>query len=136
MIRIKNATYRGSNDRPALYDLTIPADFNGHLIVFIHGYMGFKDWGAWNNLSNYFTENGFGFSKFNLTHNGTTIAAPYDFKDLEQTKAQDLSNSLGFSAIINNALPLSDIFNQDEKIFTPEKDIKIGFNIKEKKGHT
>ena len=61
------------------------------------------------------------------------LIAQYDFKDLEQTKAQDLSNSLGFTAIINNALPLSDIFNQDEKIFTPEKDIKIGFNIKEKK---
>ncbi len=94
MIRIKNATYRGSNDRLALYDLTIPADFNGHLIVFIHGYMGFKDWGAWNNLSNYFTEKGFGFSKFNLTHNGTTIAAPYDFKDLEAFAANTYSKEV------------------------------------------
>ena len=94
MIRIKNATYRGSNDRLALYDLTIPADFNGHLILFIHGYMGFKDWGAWNNLSNYFTEKGFGFSKFNLTHNGTTIDAPYDFKDLEAFAANSYSKEV------------------------------------------
>ena len=94
MIRIKNATYRGSNDRLALYDLTIPADFNGHLILFIHGYMGFKDWGAWNNLSNYFTEKGFGFSKFNLTHNGTTIDAPYDFKDLEAFAANTYSKEV------------------------------------------
>ena len=83
MIRIKNSTYRGSNNRLALYDLTIPVDFNGHLIVFIHGYMGFKDWGAWNKLSDFFTDNCFGFSKFNLTHNGTTIDSPYDFKDLD-----------------------------------------------------
>jgi pimeloyl-ACP methyl ester carboxylesterase len=83
MIRIKNSTYRGSNNRLALYDLTIPVDFNGHLVVFIHGYMGFKDWGAWNKLSDFFTDNCFGFSKFNLTHNGTTIDAPYDFKDLD-----------------------------------------------------
>jgi len=94
MIRIKNATYRGSNDRLALYDVTIPVDFNGQLIVFIHGYMGFKDWGAWNNLSNYFTEKGFGFSKFNLTHNGTTIDAPYDFKDLEAFAANTYSKEM------------------------------------------
>lgn len=46
------------------------------LIVFIHGFKGFKDWGPFNDMSNYFGENGLVFCKFNLSHNGTTIEHP------------------------------------------------------------
>jgi dipeptidyl aminopeptidase/acylaminoacyl peptidase len=44
--------------------------------------MGFKDWGAWNLMKDYFLNKGFGFCKFNLTHNGTTVEKPQDFADL------------------------------------------------------
>ena len=50
MLHLRNAIYIGSNKRASLFDLEIPEDYNGNLIVFIHGYMGFKDWGAWNIL--------------------------------------------------------------------------------------
>jgi len=76
-------TYIGSTDREALIELAIPDKFNQNLLVFVHGYMGFKDWGAWNLMKDYFLNKGYGFCKFNLTHNGTTIEKPLDFADLE-----------------------------------------------------
>jgi len=73
--------YSGSNNRQSLIDLIIPENFNGELIVFVHGFMGFKNWGAWNLLQNYFTEKGFGFCKYNATHNGGSIENGIDFPD-------------------------------------------------------
>ena len=73
--------FTGSNNRKSLIDLEIPSNFNGELIVFVHGFMGFKDWGAWNLMQNYFTEKGIGFCKYNATHNGGTIENGIDFPD-------------------------------------------------------
>lgn len=53
------------------------------LIIFIHGFKGFKDWGHFNLLADYFAEQGFAFCKFNFSHNGTTPNHPTDFVDLE-----------------------------------------------------
>ncbi|MEM7550128.1 MAG: prolyl oligopeptidase family serine peptidase [Bacteroidota bacterium] len=53
------------------------------LILFIHGFKGFKDWGYFNLMADYFTDKGFAFSKLNLSHNGTTPEKPSDFDDLE-----------------------------------------------------
>jgi pimeloyl-ACP methyl ester carboxylesterase len=75
--------YSGSNNRKSLIDLEIPSNFNGELIIFVHGFMGFKDWGAWNLLQNYFTKKGFGFCKYNATYNGGTIENGIDFPDEE-----------------------------------------------------
>lgn len=81
-MQIVNETYTGSAGREALIDLHIPEKFNHKVLVFVHGYMGFKDWGAWNLMERHFVEQGFGFCKFNLTHNGTTIQEPTEFADL------------------------------------------------------
>jgi pimeloyl-ACP methyl ester carboxylesterase len=81
-MQIIQETYPGSAGREALIDLHIPENFNHKLVVFVHGYMGFKDWGAWNLMEAYFVNRGFGFCKFNLTHNGTTIQNALEFADL------------------------------------------------------
>jgi pimeloyl-ACP methyl ester carboxylesterase len=81
MMKLVNRIYTGSNGRQSLIDLEIPENFNGNLIVFVHGFMGFKDWGAWNLVQQFFTERGFGFCKFNLSHNGGTIENGIDFPD-------------------------------------------------------
>ena len=39
-----------------LIDLSIPQINNGKLIIFIHGYMGYKDWGCWNLVERYFNK--------------------------------------------------------------------------------
>ena len=83
MLSLRNAIYIGSKKRASLYDLTIPENFQGDLILFIHGYKGFKDWGAWNLMEQAFVEQGFGFCKFNLSHNGGTTENGIDFPDLE-----------------------------------------------------
>jgi hypothetical protein len=59
------------------------------------------------------------------------LIARYDFKDLELNKAQALSNELGFKIILEKDTSVSEIFNQEEKTFTPETESKIGFNFKE-----
>ncbi|PTX60582.1 dienelactone hydrolase family protein [Kordia periserrulae] len=53
------------------------------LVVFCHGYKGFKDWGAWNLVAEAFAKAGFFFVKFNFSHNGGTMEQPIDFPDLK-----------------------------------------------------
>ncbi len=79
---LKNDCYFGSDSRKSQIDLEIPEKFNGNLILFVHGYMGFKDWGAWNLMQDYFVNLGFGFCKFNFSHNGGTFENGIDFPDL------------------------------------------------------
>ena len=79
----KNKLFEGANKKKSLYDLEIPNNWNKKLVVFIHGYMGYKDWGCWNLVSDYFTLNDFGFLKYNASHNGGTIDDPIDFSDLD-----------------------------------------------------
>ena len=82
-INILNGSYIGSGNRESLFDLSIPIHFNGQLIIFVHGFMGFKDWGAWHLVQEYFTEKGYAFCKFNLSHNGGTVQNGIDFPDEE-----------------------------------------------------
>lgn len=47
---IKNsAIIQGSYDKPILIDCTYISDGQPKpIVIFCHGYKGFKDWGAWN----------------------------------------------------------------------------------------
>jgi dienelactone hydrolase len=83
----------GSADKPICIDLTYPSgedcDKNSDktasypLLVFMHGFKGFKDWGHWQLLAEKFAQAGFAFLKFNFSHNGTTPDAPTEFIDLD-----------------------------------------------------
>lgn len=53
------------------------------VVIFCHGYKGYKDWGAWNLAAKEFAKNDLFFVKFNFSHNGGTIENPIDFPDLE-----------------------------------------------------
>jgi len=53
------------------------------LIIFCHGYKGFKDWGSWDLVAKTFKKANLFFVKFNFSHNGGTINNPIDFPDLE-----------------------------------------------------
>lgn len=53
------------------------------IVIFCHGYKGYKDWGAWNLAAEAFAENNLFFVKFNFSHNGGTSENPIDFPDLE-----------------------------------------------------
>lgn len=79
-----NQVLEGTHNKPILVD-TFYKETNilKPIIIFCHGYKGFKDWGAWNLMATSFANAGFYFVKFNFSHNGGTIEQPIDFPDLE-----------------------------------------------------
>ncbi|MDD7884817.1 S9 family peptidase [Flavivirga sp. 57AJ16] len=84
MINKKSIVIDGRHKRPILIDTTYTSnDINKPIIIFCHGYKGFKDWGAWHLMANAFAKAGFYFIKFNFSHNGGTIEQPIDFPDLD-----------------------------------------------------
>lgn len=80
----KNIIIDGKHKKPILADLFFKDDnVIKPVILFCHGYKGFKDWGAWDLMAEAFAEAGFYFLKFNFSHNGGTVKQPIDFPDLE-----------------------------------------------------
>ncbi|MFT5778661.1 MAG: pimeloyl-ACP methyl ester carboxylesterase [Crocinitomicaceae bacterium] len=99
-ISIQNERFKGADGRESLYDLTIPENWNDKIVVFIHGYMGYKDWGCWSLVENFFTSAGYGFLKYNVSHNGGTVTNPIDFDDLDAFSRNTYSKELAdFEAI-------------------------------------
>jgi len=81
---IKNIILQGKHQKPILTDVFLTKNKTPKpIIIFCHGYKGFKDWGAWNLMAKAFAKAGFAFIKFNFSHNGGTIKQPIDFPDLE-----------------------------------------------------
>jgi len=81
---LKDQILHRKEKKPIVFD----AFFNNNkkekpLVIFCHGYKGFKDWGSWNLMANAFKEAETFFVKFNFSHNGGTIENPIDFPDLE-----------------------------------------------------
>ena len=84
VVKELNKVITGSHGLPILLDVFYNNNVaHAPLIIFCHGYKGFKDWGAWNLLSETFSDKGVAVMKFNFSHNGGTIEQPIDFPDLE-----------------------------------------------------
>ena len=76
------------------------------LVIFAHGYKGYKDWGAWNLMAEKFAEAGFFFVKFNFSHNGTTIENPTEFGDLEAFGNNNFSKEISdYDEVLNYFQP-------------------------------
>lgn len=86
--------YIGAEGKSAGYDIQYTANQKRPLIVFCHGFNGFKDWGAFNLMANYFLQRGFQFVKLNFSHNGTSPMHPMDFVDLEAFGANNFEKEL------------------------------------------
>jgi pimeloyl-ACP methyl ester carboxylesterase len=81
---IKNIIIEGKHEKPIVTDVFYnETQQQKKVIVFCHGYKGFKDWGAWNLMAEAFANAGFFFIKFNFSHNGGTVEQPIDFPNLE-----------------------------------------------------
>ncbi|MFM6946835.1 MAG: alpha/beta hydrolase family protein [Flavobacteriales bacterium] len=85
--------YSGAQHKESLYEL-VQHEHHKELIVFIHGFMGFMDWGAWHLVSSFFFAEGYDFCRFNLSHNGTSKEAPHDFVDLKAFGSNTYSKEL------------------------------------------
>ena len=83
MIKKENFNIPGAKGRGMLADITFDtANRDVPIVIFAHGFKGFKDWGAHDLVARYFAKNGFRYIKFNFSHNGTTADNPVDFTDL------------------------------------------------------
>ena len=81
---IKNFPISGLHSKPIVSDLYYEETATKKpLIIFCHGYKGFKNWGAFDLMPSKFLDAGFGLLKFNFSHNGGTLNQPIDFPDLE-----------------------------------------------------
>lgn len=84
MIRMKNKPLKGIHQKPILTDLYYhKTGSRKPLVIFCHGYKGYKDWGVFDKMSSAFLKEGFALLKFNFSHNGGTPEQPIDFPDLE-----------------------------------------------------
>jgi pimeloyl-ACP methyl ester carboxylesterase len=83
MIIRQTFTIKGAAGKPILIDLSFKTGQEENpMVIFVHGFKGFKDWGAYDLVAEYFVKQGFRFLKFNFSHNGTTPESPTDFADL------------------------------------------------------
>ncbi|MEN8124269.1 MAG: alpha/beta fold hydrolase [Bacteroidota bacterium] len=84
MNKIKNIPVKGIHKKPIITDIFYQENNQPKpVVIFCHGYKGYKDWGAWNLIAEEFTNNDLFFVKFNFSHNGGTLEQPIDFPDLE-----------------------------------------------------
>ncbi|HEX6915461.1 MAG TPA: alpha/beta fold hydrolase [Chitinophagaceae bacterium] len=103
---VKNFCLAGDSARPMATDIFFNNDGRQKpIVIYAHGFNGFKDWGNFDIIARQFAEAGFVFVKFNFSHNGTSPAYPEDFVDPEaygqnnySRELYDLRTVIGFVA--------------------------------------
>ena len=83
------------------------------VVIFCHGYKGYKDWGAWNLVAEHFAKEGYFFLKFNFSHNGGTPNNPIDFPDLDAFAQNNFSKELDDLEDILNFISTTDSFGNE-----------------------
>ncbi len=106
MITSKSFVLNRSNKKPLVIDVHYTPDKSQQpIVIFCHGYKGFKDWGAWHLMAKAFANAGCCFIKFNFSHNGGTVNDVIDFPDLEAFGQNNYSKELDdLKAIIDWAV--------------------------------
>lgn len=103
MIREKNFLLEGKHHKPIVTDVYFqPTQQPKPIVIFCHGYKGFKDWGAWDLIAEKFAEEGLFFIKFNFSHNGGTADDPIDFPNLDAFAQDNFTKQLDdLQSVIN-----------------------------------
>lgn len=84
MKSLTNIIINGSKEKPITLDVFYNQTHKPKpVVIFVHGFKGFKDWGHFNAVAKTFVDAGFVFIKFNFSYNGTTTQNPLVFDDLE-----------------------------------------------------
>ena len=82
--KLNNIVIEGSAGKPILIDATFKSNTQAkQVVVFCHGFKGFKDWGPFNQIATHFAEQDIVFVKFNFSYCGTTVNDPLNFDDLK-----------------------------------------------------
>lgn len=95
MLKKEHIVIDGQHNKPIVIDFTYQQNSqNKPILIFCHGYKGFKDWGAWNLMMKTLVNEGFYCIKFNFSHNGGTVKQPIDFPDLDAFGNNNYSKEL------------------------------------------
>ncbi len=112
---------KGQEARKITLDITYPETKKSlPVIVFVHGFKGFKDWGHFNWVANKFAENGFAFFKFNFSYNGITPDNLYELTDLDAFSENNYSKELKDLDLV-----LDFVIEQEEQLPINTKEIYI-----------
>ena len=95
MTSIKNIIIPGAYNKPIALDIFFEDNaVQKPIVMYAHGFNGFKDWGNFDLIAALFASNGFVLVKFNFSHNGTTPQYPEEFVDLEAFGNNNYSKEL------------------------------------------
>lgn len=95
MKNMNNVRLMGFHEKPILLDVFFQeTNTKKPILIFCHGYKGFKDWGPWNIMAKEFAQNNICCIKFNFSHNGGTPEQPIDFPDLRAFGENNYSKEL------------------------------------------
>lgn len=104
-MRIKNIIISGAEARPITLDIFCKeGKQRSPVIIYAHGFNGFKDWGGFDLIAEEFASAGFAMVKFNFSHNGTTPQQPEDFADLEAFGNNNYTKQLADLQIVTDWL--------------------------------
>lgn len=104
MTILNNLKIDGSRERPIMLDVFYKATGRPKpLVIFCHGFKGFKDWGHFNLIAKTFADAGFVFCKFNFSFNGGTEEQVIDFPDLEAFGQNNISTELNDLGVLIDA---------------------------------
>jgi len=111
----KNLVLYRENKKPIVWDAFYNETKKSKpLVVFCHGYKGFKDWGSWNLVAKTFKDENFFFAKFNFSHNGGTVKDPIDFPDLIAFSENNYTKELNdLDDFLNYLLSEENIFHSE-----------------------
>ncbi len=121
---------KGKNrQKPITADLTFQPDGKQKpLVIFLHGFKGYKDWGPWHVLAQQYAEEGFCFCKFNFSHNGVV---PENLTDITDAEAFGYNN---FSKEMDDTDRVLHFFTQKENLKRFEIDKSQIFMIGHSRG--
>ena len=95
MILNKSLEIEGASQQKMAIDLSYAESKEQKgIIIFCHGLKGFKDWGCWQMVADYFVDNGFAFLKFNFSHNGLGLEDSNDFDQLDKFAVNTLGKEM------------------------------------------
>lgn len=109
-------------EKPFLADVFYTEKSAQPVVIFCHGFKGFKDWGCFDLMAKKMAEAGFCFVKFNFSHNGTTKDSPTDFVDLAAFGNNTFSKEIAdvqavIAAIGSKKLPINSEYYDAAKIY-------------------
>lgn len=105
---------KGSAGKPILIDITFKANNKPKaVVVFCHGFKGFKDWGPFNKIASHFAQQDFVFVKFNFSYNGTNPTNPTDFDDLKAFGENNFCKELDDLALVLDWIKTCEILKDE-----------------------